>query len=139
MGHLGYQAAIAHMNELRASADRARRASQPRRRGRPRPGSHVWLAGRGPRVLGRRREPADLQSSEINEFEHDFAQTVALANGRALRVVADAPDSVRLEESQTDLAPTYSVVLTNRDMYNLWNAMVEALRRTGIPEARASD
>ena len=75
----------------------------------------------------------------MNEFEHDFAQTVALANGRALRVVADAPDSVRLEESQTDLAPTYSVVLTNRDMYNLWNAMVEALRRTRIPEARASD
>ncbi len=72
----------------------------------------------------------------MNGSEHDFAQTVALANGRALRVVADARDSIRLEESQTDVAPTYSVVLTNRDMYNLWNAMVEALRRTRIREAR---
>ena len=75
----------------------------------------------------------------MNEPEHNFAQTVALANGRALRVVADVPDSVRLEEWQTDMAPTYSVVLTNRDLYNLWNAMVEALRRTRIPEARGSD
>ena len=75
----------------------------------------------------------------MNESGHDFAQTVALANGRVLRVVADAPDSVRLEEWQTDTAPTYSVVLTNRDMYSLWNAMVEALRRTGIREARGSD
>ena len=64
---------------------------------------------------------------------------MALANGRALRVVADVPDSVRLEEWQTDMAPTYSVVLTNRDLYNLWNAMVEALRRTRIREARGSD
>ena len=71
----------------------------------------------------------------MNASEHDFAQTVALANGRALRVVADAPDSVRLEE-QTAMAPTYSVVLTNRDMYNLWNAMVETLRRAQIHEAR---
>jgi hypothetical protein len=75
----------------------------------------------------------------MNDSEHDFAQTVALANGRALRVVADAPDSVRLEESQTDMAPTYSVVLTNRDMYNLWNAMVQALRDARIREARGSD
>ena len=75
----------------------------------------------------------------MNEPEHNFAQTVALANGRALRVVADAPDSVRLEEWQTDTAPTYSVVLTNRDLYNLWNAMVDALRRTRIREARGSD
>jgi len=75
----------------------------------------------------------------MNESEHNFAQTVALANGRALRVVADAPDSVRLEEWQTQMAPTYSVVLTNRDMYNLWNAMVEALRPTRIREARGSD
>ena len=75
----------------------------------------------------------------MNDSDHDFAQTVALANGRALRVVADAPDSVRLEEWQTDMAPTYSVVLTNRDLYNLWNAMVEALRRTSIREARGSD
>ena len=75
----------------------------------------------------------------MNDSDHDFAQTVALANGRALRVVADAPDSVRLEEWQTDTAPTYSVVLTNRDLYNLWNAMVEALRRTSIREARGSD
>lgn len=72
----------------------------------------------------------------MNGPEHDFAQTVALANGRALRVVADARDSIRLEEWETDMAPTYSVVLTNRDMYNLWNAMVEALRRTRIREAR---
>ena len=72
----------------------------------------------------------------MNASEHDFAQTVALANGRALRVVADAPDSVRLEEWQTEVAPTYSVVLTNRDMYNLWNAMVETLRRAQIHEAR---
>ncbi len=72
----------------------------------------------------------------MNGSEHDFAQTVALGNGRALRVVADAGDSIRLEEWQTDMAPTYSVVLTNRDMYNLWNAMVEALRRTRIREAR---
>jgi hypothetical protein len=72
----------------------------------------------------------------MNHSEHDFAQTVALANGRALRVVADAPDSVRLEEWQTPGAPTYSVVLTNRDMYNLWNAMVETLRRTQIHKAR---
>jgi hypothetical protein len=71
----------------------------------------------------------------MSRSEHDFAQTVALANGRALRVVADAPDSVRLEE-QTAMAPTYSVVLTNRDMYNLWNAMVETLRRAQIHEAR---
>jgi hypothetical protein len=71
----------------------------------------------------------------MNGSEHDFAQTVALANGRALRVVADARDSIRLEEWETDMAPTYSVVLTNRDMYNLWNAMVEALRRTRIREA----
>jgi hypothetical protein len=35
MGHLGYQSAIAHMNELRASADKARRASRPGR-------SDVW-------------------------------------------------------------------------------------------------
>ncbi len=75
----------------------------------------------------------------MKNSEHDFAQTVALANGRALRVVADAPDSVRLEEWQTDMAATYSVVLTNRDLYNLWNAMVEALRRTRIGEARGSD
>jgi len=75
----------------------------------------------------------------MNASEHDFAQTVALANGRALRVVADAPDSVRLEEWQTEVAPTYSVVLTNRDMYNLWNAMVEALRHTDIHEARAPE
>jgi hypothetical protein len=75
----------------------------------------------------------------MNGSEHDFAQTVALANGRALRVVADARDSIRLEERQTDMAPTYSVVLTNRDMYNLWNAMVEALRRTRIREARDPD
>ena len=75
----------------------------------------------------------------MKNSEHDFAQTVALANGRALRVVADAPDSVRLEEWQTDMAPMYSVVLTNRDLYNLWNAMVEALRRTRIGEARGSD
>ena len=74
----------------------------------------------------------------MSRSEHDFAQTVALANGRALRVVADAPDSVRLEE-QTAMAPTYSVVLTNRDMYNLWNAMVEALRRTHIHEARGPE
>ena len=74
----------------------------------------------------------------MSRSEHHFAQTVALANGRALRVVADAPDSVRLEE-QTAMAPTYSVVLTNRDMYNLWNAMVEALRRTDIHEARAPE
>ena len=72
----------------------------------------------------------------MNGSEHDFAQTVALANGRALRVVADARDSIRLEEWETDMAPTYSVVLTNRDMYNLWNAMVEVLRRTRIREAR---
>ena len=72
----------------------------------------------------------------MNESEHDFPQTVALTNGRALRVVADAPDSIRLEEWQTDMAPTYSVVLTNRDMYNLWNAMVEALRHRHIHEAR---
>ena len=72
----------------------------------------------------------------MNRSGHDFAQTVALANGRALRVVADAPDSVRLEECQNAGAPTYSVVLTNRDMYNLWNAMVETLRRTQIHEAR---
>jgi hypothetical protein len=71
----------------------------------------------------------------MSRSEHHFAQTVALANGRALRVVADAPDSVRLEE-QTAMAPTYSVVLTNRDMYNLWNAMVETLRRAQIHEAR---
>lgn len=75
----------------------------------------------------------------MNESGHDFAQTVALANGRVLRVVADAPDSVRLEEWQTDTAPSYSVVLTNRDMYSLWNAMVEALRRAGIREVRGSD
>ena len=75
----------------------------------------------------------------MNESEHDFAQTVALTDGRALRVVADAPDSIRLEEWQTDMAPTYSVVLTNRDMYNLWNAMVEALRRTHSHEARAPE
>ena len=75
----------------------------------------------------------------MNGSEHDFAQTVALANGRALRVVADAPDSVRLEEWQTDMAPTYSVVLTNRDMYNLWNAMVEALRRARIRDAPEPD
>jgi hypothetical protein len=75
----------------------------------------------------------------MNGSEQDFAQTVALANGRALRVVTDARDSVRLEEWQTDMAPTYSVVLTNRDMYNLWNAMVEALRRTRIREARDPD
>ena len=75
----------------------------------------------------------------MNESEHDFAQTVVLSNGRALRVVADAPDSVRLEEWQTDTEPTYSVVLTNRDMYNLWNAMVEALRRTPIHEARGPE
>ena len=75
----------------------------------------------------------------MNASEHDFAQTVPLANGRALRVVADAPDSVRLEEWQTEVAPIYSVVLTNRDMYNLWNAMVEALRRTHIYEARAPE
>ena len=75
----------------------------------------------------------------MNASEHDFAQTVALANGRALRVVADAPDSVRLEEWQTEVAPIYSVVLTNRDMYNLWIAMVEALRRTHIYEARAPE
>ena len=75
----------------------------------------------------------------MNESAHDFAQTVALTNGRVLRVVADAPDSVRLEEWPTDVAPTYSVVLTNRDMYNLWNAMVEALRRTHIHEARGPD
>jgi hypothetical protein len=73
----------------------------------------------------------------MNGSEHDFAQTVALANGRALRVVADAQNSVRLEEWHTDIAPTYSVVLTNRDMYNLWNAMAEALHRTRIREARA--
>jgi hypothetical protein len=77
--------------------------------------------------------------TEMNEAEHDFPQTVSLANGRVLRVVADAPDSVRLEEWQTDTAPTYSVVLTNRDMYNLWNVMVEALRSTRIREARGSD
>ena len=71
----------------------------------------------------------------MSRSEHHFAQTVALANGRALRVVADAPDSVRLEE-QTAMAPTYSVVLTNRDMYNLWNAMVETLRRAQVHEAR---
>lgn len=64
----------------------------------------------------------------MNDSDHDFAQTVALANGRVLRVMADAPDSVRLEEGHTDVAAKYSVVLTNRDMYNLWNAMVEALR-----------
>lgn len=75
----------------------------------------------------------------MNGSEHDFAQTVALANGRALRVVADAPDSVRLEERQLDMAPTYSVVLTNRDMYNLWNAMVEALRRARTREAPEPD
>ena len=75
----------------------------------------------------------------MNGSEHDFAQTVALANGRALRVVAGAPDSVRLEEWQTDMAPTYSVVLTNRDMYNLWNAMVEALRRARIRDAPEPD
>jgi hypothetical protein len=75
----------------------------------------------------------------MNASEHDFAQTVALANGRALRIVPDASDSVRLEEEQTDMAPTYSVVLTNRDMYNLWNAMVEALRRTHIHEARGPE
>jgi hypothetical protein len=75
----------------------------------------------------------------MNESGHDFTQTVALANGRVLRIVADAPDSVRLEEWQTGTAPTYSVVLTNRDMYSLWNAMVEALRRGGIRNARGSD
>jgi hypothetical protein len=75
----------------------------------------------------------------MHESEHNFAQTVALANGNALRVVADAPNSVRLEEWQTDTAPTYSVVLTNRDMYNLWNAMVEALRRPRVRDARVSD
>ena len=74
----------------------------------------------------------------MSRSEHHFAQTVALANGRALRVVADAPDSVRLEE-QTAMAPTYSVVLTNRDMYNLWNAMVETLRRTQIHGARGPE
>jgi hypothetical protein len=72
----------------------------------------------------------------MNDSEHDLAQTVALANGRALRVVADAPNSIRLEEWQTDTAPAYSVVLTNRDIYNLWNAMVEALRATHLHEAR---
>jgi hypothetical protein len=75
----------------------------------------------------------------MSHSEHDFAQTVALANGRVLRVVADAPDSVRLEEWQTNTAPTYSDVLTNRDMYNLWNAMVETLRRTQIHQARGPE
>ena len=77
--------------------------------------------------------------TEMNESEHNFAQTVSLANGRVLRVAADAPDSVRLEEWQTETGSTYSVVLTNRDMYNLWNAMVHALRSTRIGEARGSD
>ena len=75
----------------------------------------------------------------MSHSEHHFAQTVVLANGRALRVVADAPDSVRLEEWHTATAPAYSVVLTNRDMYNLWNAMVETLRRTHTREARAPE
>ena len=71
----------------------------------------------------------------MNDSDHDFARTVALANGRVLRVMADAPDSVRLEEGHADVAANYSVVLTNRDMYNLWNAMVEALRAKRVGAA----
>jgi hypothetical protein len=71
----------------------------------------------------------------MNTAEHDPAHIVSLANGRVLRVVADAPDSVRLEEgpieAQTE-AQTYSVTLTGRDIYNLSNAMVEALRGSRI-------
>jgi hypothetical protein len=50
-------------------------------------------------------------------------------------VVADAPASVRLEEWQSD-AQTYGVTLTGRDIYNLSNAMVDALRGSRI-RARA--
>jgi hypothetical protein len=32
LGHLGYQALLAHITDLRASADKARRASRPGRR-----------------------------------------------------------------------------------------------------------
>ena len=36
MGHLGYQTAIAHMDELRAAADKARRAGRAGRTDEPR-------------------------------------------------------------------------------------------------------
>ena len=55
--------------------------------------------------LGYARSLYRAQTSDMNQSEPDFAQTVALANGRVLRVVADAPDSVRLEEWQADTAP----------------------------------
>jgi hypothetical protein len=75
----------------------------------------------------------------MNHSEPDFAQTVSLANGRALRVVAAEPDTVRLEEVESDAAATYSVTLTSRDIYNLSNAMVDALRRGQIRGARSPE
>ena len=72
----------------------------------------------------------------MNDSEHNLEQTVSLANGRALRVVADAPESVRVEEWQNDMGPDYSVTLTSRDIYNLSNAMIDALRRSQIRETR---
>jgi hypothetical protein len=60
----------------------------------------------------------------------DAEHHLSLANGRVLRVVEDAPDSVRLEvESE---AQTCSVTLTGRDIYNLSNALVDALRGSRI-------
>jgi hypothetical protein len=59
----------------------------------------------------------------------DQPGTVSFANGGILHVAADAPGSVRLEAWHLE-AGTYSVTLTSRDIYNLSNAMVDALHPT---------
>ena len=62
MGPLGYQAAIERMNELRASADKARRASRPGR-GDERRAPRQWLLRLRPRMPHARRRRLTSNSS----------------------------------------------------------------------------
>jgi hypothetical protein len=63
-----------------------------------------------------------------------LVRSVSLANGRVLRVVADAPSSVRLEVDGE--AETCGVTLTGRDIYYLSNALTDAFRDSRIRARR---
>ena len=66
----------------------------------------------------------------MKDAEHDLVRSVSVANGGVLRVVADPPGSVRLEVERE--AETCRVTLTDRDIYNVSNALTDALRGSRI-------
>jgi hypothetical protein len=62
-----------------------------------------------------------------DEPEQDAARSFSLANGRALLVSPDGPDSVRLEEWKTDREPEFSLTLTGGDVDKLSKVLRDVL------------